>query len=173
MALGIPLKIVAGDYIRWTSPMMDGVLNWAIRGPDSCLDLTATIEDDYLVTEINSEDSANLTPGKYGWQAYQTVDNKRRTVATGTLEVIANFFDLDIYDGSTYAEKMLAQIQTAIQSVLLSGQAYKIGEREFTRANLNELREWETRLKFQVYREQKAVRGESPNLKIRFRKDYG
>lgn len=170
MALGIPLKIVAGDYIRWTSPMMDGVLTWAIRGPDTSLDLTATIEDDYLVTEISSEDSANLTPGKYGWQAYQTVDSKRRTLASNTLEVIANFFDLDIYDGSTHAEKKLAQVQTAIQSVLLSGQAYKIGEREFTRANLLELCEWERRLKFQVYREQKTLKGESPHLKIRFKR---
>ena len=169
MALGIPLNFVAGDYIRWTSPMMDGVLTWAIRGTDSSLDLTATIEDDYLVTEISSEDSANLTPGKYGWQAYQTVNGKRRTLASGTLEVIANFLDLDVYDGgSTKAEKMLAQVQTAIELVFSSGQAYKIGEREFTRANLSELRQWETRLKFQVYREQKTAKGESPHLKIRF-----
>ena len=171
--LGIPLKIVAGDYIRWTSPMMDGALTWAIRGIGISLDLTATIENDYLVTVIEEDDSASLSPGKYAWQAYQTVNGKRRTLASGNLEVVANLDDLSTFDSSTDAEKMLAQVRGAIQSVLNSGQAYKIGEREFTRANLPELYSLETRLKFQVFREGKVARGESPNLKIRFRKDYG
>lgn len=171
--LGIPLKIVAGDYIRWTSPMMDGVLTWAIRGIGISLDLTATIENDYLVTVIEEENSANLSPGKYGWQAYQTVNGKRRTLASGNLEVAANLDDLNTYDSSTDAEKMLAQVRGAIQAVLNSGQAYKIGEREFTRANLSELQSLETKLKFQIFREEKVARRESPNLKIRFRNDYG
>lgn len=171
--LGIPLKIVAGDYIRWTSPMMDGSLSWAIRGIGISLDLTATIENDYLVTVIEEEDSASLSPGKYAWQAYQTVNGRKRTLASGNLEVAVNLEDLNTYDSSTDAEKMLAQVRGAIQSVLSSGQAYKIGEREFTRANLPDLYSLETKLKFQVYREGKIARGESPNLKIRFRRDYG
>lgn len=171
--LGIPTKIVAGDRIRWTSPASEGVLSWAIRGVGISLDLTATKEGNEFVTVISSTQSGALTPGVYAWQAYLTVNGERETISTGRLEVMANFATLTSYDSTTQAEQLLAKVRAAIESVLTGGQAYQIGEREFTRANLAELREWETRLKFQVYREGQALKGESPNLKIRFKRDYG
>lgn len=171
--LGIPEKIVAGDYVRWTDPLAEGSLSWAIRGVGVSLNITATIEDNNFVTVISSDDSGSLPPGVYSWQAYRTVDGNRETIDTGRIKVEPNFLSLNSYDPATESERLLAQVRTAIQSVLSSGQEYKIGEREFTRANLSELREWETRLKFQVYREGKALRRESANLKIRFRREYG
>ena len=171
--LGIPEKIVAGDYVRWTDPLAEGSLSWAIRGVGVSLNITATIEDNNFVTVISSDDSGNLPPGVYSWQAYRTMDGNRETIGTGRIKVEPNFVNLNSYDPATESERLLAQVRTAIQSVLSSGQEYKIGEREFTRADLSELREWETRLKFQVYREGKALRGESANLKIRFRREYG
>lgn len=171
--LGIPEKIVAGDYVRWTDPLTEGSLSWAIRGVGVSLNITATIEDNNFVTVISSDDSGNLPPGVYSWQAYQTVDGNRETIDTGRIKVEPNFLSLNSYDPATEAERLLGQVRTAIQSIMTNGQEYKIGEREFTRADLTELREWETRLKFQVYREGKALRGESANLKIRFRREYG
>jgi hypothetical protein len=167
--LGIPKQIVAGDRISWTSPWSEGVLSWAIRGVGISLDLTATTENNEFVTVITSIQSSALPPGVYGWQAYLTVNGERQTIGTGRLEIVANFATLTSYDSTTQAEQMLAKVQACIESILTGGQAYQIGEREFTRADLAELRSMATRLKFQIYREDKALRGESPNLKIRFR----
>jgi len=171
--LGIPEKIVAGDYVCWTDPLTEGSLSWAIRGVGVSLNITATIEDNNFISVISSDDSGNLPPGVYSWQAYQTVNGNRKTIHTGRIKVEPNFLSLNSYDPATEAERLLAQVTTAIQSVLTSGQAYQIGEREFTRADLTELRTLETKLKFQIYREGKALQGQSANLKIRFRREYG
>lgn len=51
--------------------------------------------------------------------------------------------------GSTPAEQ-LAQVNKAIQKILIGGQSYKIGSRSLTRADLSLLREMQKDLQAQV-----------------------
>ncbi len=51
--------------------------------------------------------------------------------------------------GSTPAEQ-LAQVNRAIQKILIGGQSYKIGSRSLTRADLSLLREMQKDLQAQV-----------------------
>ena len=60
--------------------------------------------------------------------------------------------------GSDYTlEQRLAEVNTAIQAVLLGGQSYKIGSRNLTRADLSTLRSMRDELESRL-----AAEGESP-----------
>lgn len=60
--------------------------------------------------------------------------------------------------GSDYTlEQRLAEVNTAIQAVLLGGQSYKIGSRSLTRADLSALRSMRDELESRL-----AAEGESP-----------
>lgn len=50
--------------------------------------------------------------------------------------------------------QMLAEVNKAIQSILLGGQSYKIGSRSLTRADLGLLRDMQNDLKAQVASEE-------------------
>jgi hypothetical protein len=45
---------------------------------------------------------------------------------------------------------LLAQIDTAIEKILMTGQSYKIGSRSLTRADLSELKEWKKQVENEI-----------------------
>ena len=77
-------------------------------------------------------------------------------------------------DGRTQAETDLTAVQTAIRAIVAGGaKQYSIGNRAFTKLDLSELMERESRLKAEVKREQKAQLianglGNPHNLFVRF-----
>lgn len=52
--------------------------------------------------------------------------------------------------------QMLAEVNKAIQSILLGGQSYKIGSRSLTRADLSLLRDMQNDLQAQVANEESS-----------------
>lgn len=50
-------------------------------------------------------------------------------------------------------EQMLIEVETAIQKILVTGQTYKIGSRQLTRADISELIKWRDNLQAQVSEE--------------------
>jgi hypothetical protein len=72
------------------------------------------------------------------------------------VQVLPNFLSVDgDYDGRSLAEKLLEEVEKALLILPGSGQAYKIQEREFTRANLGELVVWRDRLRWEVTNEKR------------------
>jgi len=78
------------------------------------------------------------------------------------------------FDGRSQAQQDLEAVQAAIRAII-SGQAkqYSIGSRSFTKLDLGELMERESRLKAEVKREQMASliangQGNPHNLFVRF-----
>lgn len=54
------------------------------------------------------------------------------------------------------AQEMLAEVETAITKVLVSGQSYKMGSRSLTRADLALLRNMQSDLKAQIAAEDRS-----------------
>lgn len=50
--------------------------------------------------------------------------------------------------------EMLAEVENAINAVMVGGQSYKIGSRSLTRADLGELKNWRNQLIQEVNAEQ-------------------
>jgi hypothetical protein len=174
-----PKTITAGDTVTFTYlsrlylPPDDYTLSWAIRGAVA-LNVTA-VEDSggsYLTT-ITAAQTATLTPGEYTWQAYLTnSDNERQTIGQGRVTVKPNLFTQTApYSTITSAEQMLVEVEAAIGAVT-EGQAYKIKDREMTRANLSELVTLRDRLRWEIFnekRQQDIANGLPDPRKVRVR----
>lgn len=61
--------------------------------------------------------------------------------------------------GTFTPEQLLKEVNTAINAVLIGGQAYKIGSRQLTRADLGMLRQLKKDLETEVSREPDGLLG--------------
>lgn len=170
LLLKIPPTIVSGDSVTWREtlpdyPPDDGwSFDYVLQG-ETPLTLTGIAENSSYKFTFNTV----LDPGLYYWQAQVTKNNQRLTLSSGRLQVLVDLrTTFSDYDGRSLAEQELAQVREAIDAIYNGGQSYKIKDREFTRADLSALIARETQLKVQVYRENQANLGQSPNLKVRF-----
>ena len=140
---GIPTSFKQGDTPTWSDvPFVDGngveydstgyVLKYALAGPIAApLVLTATQNGNSWQTTIAAQDSVNLTPGLYWWQAQLFVTAFQLTIAEGELTVEQNFALAGAnFDNRTLAEKALSDSEAALAMFRASGgrlQAYTIG----------------------------------------------
>ena len=121
--------------------------------------------------------SAGFDAGTWYWQAIATSGSEKVTIGAGQLQVLAALEysgTPGAFDGRSQAQQDLDAVQTAIRGII-SGQAkqYSIGNRSFTKLDLGELMERESRLKAEVKREQMADlinngQGNPHNLFVRF-----
>lgn len=190
MAIPIPAQIRAGDTVKWRADASRDNLGNAVDSGTWALTYylrTNTASEGVTVVgsaygtgwefTLSSTDSATLAAGDYYWQAIATYGSEKLTLGAGQLEVLAALSysgTPGAFDGRTQAETDLAAVQAAIRAII-SGQAkqYSIGSRSFTKLDLGELMERESRLKAEVKREQKAALianglGNPHNLFVRF-----
>ncbi len=121
--------------------------------------------------------SAGFDAGTWYWQAIATSGSEKVTLGAGQLTVLAALEysgTPGAFDGRSQAQQDLTAVQAAIRAII-SGQAkqYSIGGRSFTKLDLGELMERESRLKAEVKREQMAEliangQGNPHNLFVRF-----
>ena len=188
--MNIPATIRAGDTIQWRD--IAGVDN--LGNVISSADYTLTY---WLRTNTASEGasavgtaygtgweftilaatSAGFDAGTWYWQAIASKTGSVLTLGAGQLSVDAVLSYAGTpgaFDGRSQAQIDLDAVQAAIRAII-SGQAkqYSIGSRSFTKLDLGELMERESRLKAEVKREQMASliangQGNPHNLFVRF-----
>lgn len=186
----IPATIRAGDTIKWRD--VEGVDNLGNAISSSSWTLTyylrfnaasegATVVGTAYGTgwefTIAASTSAGFDAGQWYWQAIATAGSEKVTLGAGQLTVDAALSysgTPGAFDGRTQAQIDLEAVQTAIRSIVSGGaKQYSIGSRSFTKLDIGELMERESRLKAEVKREQMADLianglGNPHNLFVRF-----
>jgi hypothetical protein len=121
--------------------------------------------------------SAGFDAGQWYWQAIATSGSDKVTLGAGQLQVLAalNYTGTPgAFDGRSQAQIDLDAVQVAIRTIVSGGaKQYSIGSRSFTKLDLSELMERESKLKAEVKREQMADLianglGNPHNLFVRF-----
>ena len=188
--MNIPPQIRAGDTVKWRD--VEGIDNLGNAITSATWTLTY-----YLRTNTASEGatvvgtaygtgweftiatgtSAGFDAGDWYWQAIATYSGEKITLGAGQLEVLQALSYTGApgaIDGRSQAETDLEAVQAAIRAIVAGGaKQYSIGNRAFTKLDLSELMERESRLKAEVKREQKAQLianglGNPHNLFVRF-----
>jgi hypothetical protein len=186
----IPDKINKGDSVSWLddptsdnlgeelSPGTSWILHYAIRGSTSgTLDLVALTEGSQWRTSITAIQSAALPVGDLYFQAYVIKGSERRTLGSGKIKILADLSQVTgTFDGRTQSRQDLDAVQTAIRSLISGGavQEYMVAGRSVRKMTIADLYMVETKLKFEVAKEERAEKiksglGDPHNLFVRFR----
>jgi hypothetical protein len=186
----IPATIRAGDTVRWRdeastdnlgNPIDSGswTLTYYLRTNTASEGATVvgTASGTGWDFALAAATSAGFDAGQWYWQAIATSGSDKVTVGAGQLQVLAA---LDYtgtpgaFDGRSQAQIDLDAVQAAIRAIVSGGaKQYNIGSRSFTKLDLSELMERESKLKAEVKREQMADLianglGNPHNLFVRF-----
>ena len=188
--MNIPAQIRAGDTVKWRDDSSADNLGNAISSSSWTLTYylrTNTASEGATVVgsaygtgwefTLAAATSAGFDAGTWYWQAIATSGSDKVTLGAGQLEVLAALEysgTPGAFDGRSQAQQDLIAVQAAIRAIVSGGaKQYSIGGRSFTKLDLGELMERESRLKAEVKREQMAEliangQGNPHNLFVRF-----
>jgi hypothetical protein len=186
----IPATIRAGDTVRWRdeastdnlgNPIDSGswTLTYYLRTNTASEGATVvgTASGTGWDFALAAATSAGFDAGQWYWQAIATSGSDKVTVGAGQLQVLAALEYAGTpgaFDGRSQAQIDLDAVQAAIRAIVSGGaKQYSIGSRSFTKLDLSELMERESKLKAEVKREQMADLianglGNPHNLFVRF-----
>ena len=188
--MNIPSEIRAGDTIKWRDVAGVDNLGDAVSSADYTLTYwlrTNTASEGASVVgtaygtgwefTIAANVSSGFDAGKWYWQAIASKSGSVITLGAGqlTVDAVLSYAGTPgAFDGRTQAQIDLDAVQTAIRAIVSGGaKQYSIGSRSFTKLDLSELMERESKLKADVKREQMADLianglGNPHNLFVRF-----
>lgn len=115
-----PTTLRAGDTWAWTRQLSDypataWTLTYYFRNAAAKFDVVATASgDDYAVSVAKA--NSGKTPGWYDWTAFVESDTERHQVDTGRIQILQNVAADAVYDGRTFARRMLDAIESALES---------------------------------------------------------
>jgi hypothetical protein len=186
----IPATIRAGDTLKWRDQAGTDNLGNAIDSASWSLSYflrTNTASEGATVVGVAygtgweftlaAATSAGFDAGTWYWQAVATSGSDKVTLGAGQLQVLAALEysgTPGAFDGRSQAQQDLDAVQAAIRALISGGaKQYTIGSRSFTKVDLSDLMERESRLKAEVKREQMAELinnglGNPHNLFVRF-----
>lgn len=173
--MNIPASIRAGSTVKWRESSQVDPFGDALQSTDSWVMKfylrTNTASEGHTATgstygtgwqiEISASDSSAFDAGDWFWNCEVSKGSEKYIVGSGALEILQTL----AYTGTPGAVQAKSQIQQdleAIQSAirtLVSGgviKEYSIGGRSLKKYDLSDLMALESRLKFQLSREQKA-----------------
>jgi hypothetical protein len=187
----IPSLFRAGDTVRWRDPAGVNWLNESVTNTDyACkyyLRCNASVASETITGTdygqgwefvIPAATSGAMNSGLWFFQAIATKSGDEVTLYEGQFEIKKKLSYTGTpgsdFEGRTQAEIDLEAVTAAIRAIISDKAAsYTIGNRTFTRLNLNDLRMRESQLKAEVVRERKANMianglGNPHNLFVRF-----
>lgn len=182
IATSEPAELRVGDTWQWRRddlssdyPASLWTLTYYVRNASAYFDITATADGDHFAIEVAKATTALKTAGDYTWVAVVSDATYRYEVDSGRFTLLPNYGTAAAYDGRSFAEKLLAAVETELTSRGSSGQLdlvnAALADRNLTRSagGLIALR---SQLVAEVKREQAAEamrNGESRNrLLVRF-----
>jgi len=154
----LPAQLVTGDTWKWSqslcdySPNQGWGLAYSFRG-GSQLDVTGTPNGsggwDFTVS---AGDTAALVPGQYAWQARVELDGETYTAASGVITLKAGLASVTTpFDTRTSAEKQLAAVESALESLLSKQNAsVSFGDQSYSLQDVEKLMNVRDRLRTQV-----------------------
>lgn len=161
-------RLILGDTLNFATSVAgysaaDGwVLNYRLvpRGTTgAAISIACTAEGANFRAQVTAAATAAWTAGTYSWHSYVTKAAESYSVATGSIELIANprtaSSGLDL---RTAAETALDAVQAVLQGKATSGtMSYRIGERELRSYSIPELLQLQSQLAADVQRERAAA----------------
>jgi len=161
----VPVAVTAGDTLQWRISLADypasagWTLKYRLINAGHKYDITAATDgDDHLVI-VPAATSAAYAAGDYSWQGYVERGAERFTVATGSLtihpDLAAQAAGLDT---RSHARKMLAAIESWLESRDPGVAEYEIAGRRMKYIPKNELIALRSKYQFEVQREEAAER---------------
>jgi hypothetical protein len=144
-----PTEFTIGETLKWTKSLADYpasegyALKFYFRGAGTGFDITATADgDDYSVT-VPAATTAEMTAGKYNWQAEISLSGEKFIVDSGEVTVKPSLAAINAsvtFDGRTTARKILDAIDALLQGkASLDQQEYMIGNRSLKRIPIPDL----------------------------------
>ena len=166
--MNIPKQIFAGDSVTWfdypttnnagiTIDSAEWTLTYQLRGPAQ-ITKAAVADGSGWRTQLTTTDTT-IAAGVYYWQAIASKAADRFTLGTGQVEFKPNLaVSLPSYDGRSQARKDLEAVQAAMRAMIAGGgvQAYTIAGRSLQKMSMADLMTFESKLKVEVNREEKA-----------------
>jgi hypothetical protein len=160
-----PIQFVAGDTVQWTRviadyPTSDGwTLHYKLIGPSSLgTDPAVTVANGiYNVTlAAASTAAASFTAGTYRMIGYvDGVSSERHTVFDGFVEILPNVAEVTYTNLKTHEERMLAQIQAALEGRTLADvEKYTIDGTQVDKIPVDRLMQLQGIYKAKIWRQQ-------------------
>lgn len=182
----IPAQITNGDSISWIDdPSFDNLKNpvsppsWTLKytivGAQK-LELTAAQQGGGWKTTMSAAQSLLLSAGEYYWTAFATNGSDQVTLGRGKLVILPNLHLQSAgTDNRSQTKKDLEAVQGAMRAMISGGAVskYMIGHRQVEKMSMTDLITLESKLKFQLAREERADRvkngqGNPNNSLVRF-----
>ena len=182
---GEPTEVVVGDFIQWKRsdlvadyPPALYSAEYVARitgGGSNEIKLAATETSDYYLFTVDSDTSADFSPGLYHWQLEitQTSSGNRVVVDIGDFTAIPDM-DNNQADPRIHAEIMVAKIETVLQGKADSDIAnYSIAGRSLTKMSFSELMDARDRYKREIVKHNnneliKRGKSNGSTVKVRF-----
>ena len=141
-----PEALVAGDTWQWrrddltTFAADNWVLTYRFLNASGKIEITATVDGDGFLVNVQGATTSGHNPGVYGWEAHVSKDNDRHTVGSGKIEVCPNFAALEALDTRSHAEICLDNISAVLERRSTKDQdGYSIDGRRLDRTSLPDL----------------------------------
>ena len=173
----IPLTITAGDTLNFTDTASDypASAGWAITytllNASAKITLTSSADGDDHEVAVAAATTADYTAGEYKWTATVSDGTDRYTLDTGTVEVLPDPVEQDTYDGRTFAEISLENIEAVLQNkASADNYSYSIAGRSLSKYSWDELITARNYFRAEVRRERNRQIGKSQSnlIKVRF-----
>lgn len=182
----IPAQITNGDSVSWLDdPSFDNLKNpvsppswtlvYSIIGAQK-LEITSSQQGGGWKTTMTAAQSLLLSAGEYYWSAFATNGSDRVTLGKGKLVILPNLHAQSAgVDNRSQTKKDLDAVQAAMRALISGGAItkYIIGHRQVEKMTMADLIQVESKLKFQLAREERADRtangqGNPNNSLVRF-----
>lgn len=118
-----PLTARAGDTWQWRRedlsadyPASAWTLKYYFRNAAAKFSIVAAADGDAYAVSVAMGTTAGYTVGDYDWVAFVESATERFKVASGRIEVLADFETDVVYDARSFARKMLDIIEAALLS---------------------------------------------------------
>lgn len=115
-----PTQLRAGDTWNWRRedmgdyPASEWTLKYYFRNATAKFDITAAADGDLFEVAVAKSTTAGYTAGEYTWVAFVETADDRHQVDSGSLEVLQDVSVDAVYDGRSFAQKMVDYIEAAL-----------------------------------------------------------
>ena len=165
-----PSKLIAGDSISWLISLSDypassgWSLSYVLLNALGKVSISATASGNNHLVALTAAVTAAYVAGTYKYTAYVTKTTERYTVESGDIEILPNLAVKTTFDGRTYAETCLENIEAVIAGKATADNLkYMINGRSLDKYPWSELIKVRGFFRAEVKRERRAATGKGSN----------
>lgn len=165
-----PAAIRAGDTLNWliSAPDYPASAGWSLEytliNAAGKITFSSSADGDAHRITVAAATTAGWAVGQYAWQRRAKKSAEAYTLATGYIEIKADFYAQTQLDARTHAQKTLAALEAWIEGHDLSVAEYEIAGRRMKYIPIADL----LKLRSQYQREVRGQSGKSGRIYVRF-----